>query len=289
MKRRTFIQLSAAGGLVAAAPIAWRLLRRGRRVAPTPAAHARAAAPPRRFADREGNLYDVHAAAGRIDVLSADGRLHAQTRAPLGYPVSMSVDAAGRLFVLERGTGRIRLLDRSGAIVGELGAGLALRSPGDLACGGDLVAVADTLRHRVLLLEPGGRVVARLGEDAVGKLRLNGPSSVAIAPGGAVYVADSGNARVMVFAASGRLLDVFGGYGRGPGQLLSASCVRLDAGGDAYVSDRVGGCVLRFDAAHRYRARLTPTLPGGARADVRWLSNRADGSILYTLEPTARV
>lgn len=112
----------------------------------------------------------------------------------------------------------------------------------------DLIYVADTWNHRVLVLDSGGQIVRELGMS--GELTdienspdpspepglFFGPRSVAIADG-EIYVTDTGNERVQVFASDGTFLRAFGGYGSEPGKLLEPVGIAIGPDGNVWVAD----------------------------------------------------
>lgn len=110
--------------------------------------------------------------------------------------------------------------------------------------------------QQVFKLSPEGDVLMTLGIAGVwgdGLDRFNGPSEVAVAPGGEIYVLDGhgegGNNRVMKFSEGGDFLHVWGTSGPGPaaGELSDAHAIAVDSRGRVIVGDRRNIRIQVFD------------------------------------------
>ncbi|MFF7092105.1 serine/threonine protein kinase [Streptomyces rubradiris] len=132
-------------------------------------------------------------------------------RARLDSPCAVAVDAAGRLYVGEAGTPRVRRIDRDGVIstvveasgaAGESAAdaGEAFLPAGLAVDAADRLYIADPEGRRVLLLGSDGalRVLAGPPEGAAGATVVDwgAPRAVAVDGEGSVYVADQTGHRV---------------------------------------------------------------------------------------------
>jgi hypothetical protein len=258
VQRRDFLEAALIGGAVLTLP---GLVRRGLAPPRTATLPARAPValvlPGRRCLDGRGNAYDVLPAANRVEVRGPDGALRGVLAGELAAPMALAAADDGRLYLVEWGASQVRVYDAARAPSGRFGgrgdAAVPLRAPRDVAVRGDVVAVADTINHRVALFDRSGRPRGQLGTPGTGPTELNGPGSVALAPDGSIHVADTGNSRVQVFGADGRLQRT---YGRGA--LQRPRCVRLDAAGHAWVADPMARAVLVFDAAGRLVERDAP-------------------------------
>lgn len=73
---------------------------------------------------------------------------------------------------------------------------------------GDVV-VADTMNHRVQILNSFGVFLTKFGKKGTGKLQFNEPSDVAEIPNGDLAVADKRNKRVQIITQGGQFRSVF--------------------------------------------------------------------------------
>ena len=129
--------------------------------------------------------------------------------------------------------------------------GARLPAPRSLAVGpGDEVVVLDSV-GRVLVLDPGGKVLRwwRMPDTRAGR-----PEGVCVLADGRIVVCDTHYHRVLVFRGDGCLLKSFGKEGRGPGDFLYPVAVTVDDRGNLYVceygsNDRV----QKFDGEGRWR------------------------------------
>jgi DNA-binding beta-propeller fold protein YncE len=132
-------------------------------------------------------------------------------QAPLVDPRAAIADAAGNVYVLERGGNALRVVDPAGKIrtlIGDGKGGLTLKGPKHLCM--DLegnVIVADTENHRIVkYLVREGKAVAVAGTGEKGtagiggppdRVQLNQPHGVTMHQSGTLYIVDSSNNRVL--------------------------------------------------------------------------------------------
>lgn len=176
---------------------------------------------------------------------------------PTGIALSNDGDT---VYVVDSGNQRIQRFAEDGEFIGvwsaetdpRLGLGYSAETEQGasdiIVSEDDLIYVADTWNHRVLVLDSGGRIVRELGMS--GELTdienspdpspepglFFGPRSVAVADG-EIYVTDTGNERVQVFASDGTFLRAFGGYGSEPGKLLEPVGIAIGPDGNVWVAD----------------------------------------------------
>ena len=120
----------------------------------------------------------------------------------------------------------------------------------------DNVWVTDSKRHQVFKFSHDGKLLMTLGAKDVPGLdgnHFNGPTDVAVAPGGEFYVADGyGNSRVAKFSADGKFLLDWGRKGDGPGEFDIPHGIALDAQGRVYVADRSNARIQVFDGDGKF-------------------------------------
>ncbi len=111
--------------------------------------------------------------------------------------------------------------------------------------------------HQIFKLTRQGDVVMRIGEAGVwgaDETHFNGPSGVAISPGGDIWVSDGhrgGNNRIVKLASDGGfVLAVGGGVGsesREPARFSDPHDIKIDSRGRVYVADRGNSRIQVFD------------------------------------------
>ena len=136
----------------------------------------------------------------------------------LADPRGLAIGEDGVLAVADVGLDRIFFFDEEGLIVDEVPAESMDRPESVAWAPAEVLVVADTWNHRVVLFRPGEESVRVLPEPEGGWF---GPRGVAVAPDGAIAVTDTGNKRVVVYEmAEGTdfSIQVLGGGGSDPGR-----------------------------------------------------------------------
>ncbi len=238
--------------------------------------------------DTAGNLYvaqdrlqrvrKIEAGTGIVTTVAGTGHRgspgdsDAGRQARLCDPTGLALDAAGGLYVTERGCARVRRIDlQTGKITNVLGTqskdAAPLIDPVGVLALGDRVAVADAGRHVVLQVDRNGgqRVLAGTGtrgtpegeRGTAAQTALDSPFSLALDAEGAILVADMGNRRLRRIDRSGRVDTIAGNGGLGylgdggPARdgVLSIDALAFDGKGQLYVADRSHHRVRRVDLA----------------------------------------
>lgn len=139
-----------------------------------------------------------------------------QTVPQLADPTGAVFDAEGRLFVVESGAHRVRVLNRSGELIREWGApGLRPSQflfPADIDLHGTEVFVSDSGNGRVQVFSLDGRFLRAIGEQGHREDALLNPQGIAVTESG-VFIADAGRHCVRVFDLEGEAVRSFGSYG----------------------------------------------------------------------------
>lgn len=110
----------------------------------------------------------ISTVAGSNDIYGYDGDGGPATRARLGLPTGLAVDAADNLYIADTGNNRVRKVSRTGRITSLVGSG----SPGLGGDGGPAI-VAQLFAPEGLAIDPVGNLyIADTGNNRVRKLRL---------------------------------------------------------------------------------------------------------------------
>lgn len=193
--------------------------------------------------------------AARVDGLG--------TAASLNWPVGISMDSAGYIYVAEQDSHRIRKISPAGMVVTIAGNGqtdfadgtgtaATFHYPYGVTAGnnGNLY-VADTLHHRIRKIDSNGVVTTVAGNgvatfaDGTGtSASFNRPSQIAVDTSGNLFVADLYNSRIRKIDTNG-VVTTFAGNGNstfadGTGT-MAAVCnpfgITIDTSNNLYVAD----------------------------------------------------
>ena len=201
------------------------------------------------------------------------------TEAELNHPAGVAVDAAGNVYVADRGSHRVRRIDAVGTITTVAGTGTAgfsgdggpataaqLNYPHRVAvdAAGNLY-VTDWKNNRVRRIDPAGTITTMAGTGTAGYAGEGGPATaanlylptaVAVDTAGNLYVPEWENKRVRRIDAAGEITTVAGtgttGYSGDGGPATEArfnglSGVAVDAAGNVFVADQYNDRVRRID------------------------------------------
>lgn len=202
---------------------------------------------------------------------AATGPYNLNDRAGIGsaagqfnQPRGIAFDAAGGVYVVDGGNGRIQHFDAAGEFIGFIGENELALFPGGQGGAGGLAVddegnlyVADTWNHQIKVYAPTGELINSWGSfydagDDPGAVDLQpgsfyGPRGIAIHDG-LVYVTDTGNERVQVFELSGEWVRSFGGFGTEAGQLIEPVGIAVSPDGIVHVADSHNARIARFTA-----------------------------------------
>ena len=124
--------------------------------------------------------------------------------------------------------------------VGKKATERTLHAPQALVLVGDRLYIADTDSHRIVVLNPEGKVIATWGQkgDQPGQFRY--PAGITADEQARVYVSDTGNGRIQVFDREGKFLLAFGSKGSAPRKFKEPRGIAA-ARGLVYVADSGNG------------------------------------------------
>lgn len=160
----------------------------------------------------------------------------------LKRPAGIAYCPANQLcYVCDAGAHRVLAFDANGTVVSEFGShGTGpgqFNVPSHLACGGDVLVIADSLNFRVQRLSLDGSPIVQFGQkgDAAGEMAL--PKGVAVGPDGAIWVVDAHFENVQAFTPQGELLMSFGQEGHGPGEFWLPAGICIDGQNRMWIAD----------------------------------------------------
>ncbi len=147
----------------------------------------------------------------------------------LAAPEDVDIFPDGRIVIADTGNNRIMVWDKDGkplAAYGSFGTSATWRNApqfnhpgGVLADPSGKIYVADTLNHRVVVLDDKGLVVSTFGTQGTDKGQFNLPRAMAKDSSDNIQVLDSGNSRIEIFSGLGVPITLWGTFGTQPGLL----------------------------------------------------------------------
>ena len=198
---------------------------------------------------------------------SGDGG--AATSAQLSYPVGLSVDISGNVYIADSGNNKIRMVNIKGIITtiagtgtqgsnGDGGAATSAQLASPYGVSVDIsgnVYIADLYNNKIRMVTGAGIITTlagtgRWGDSGDGgaatSALLNAPSGVLVDISGNVYFCDTGNQKIRMVTSTG-IITTFAGTGTagsgGDGgaassaQLAGPRLLSLDISGNVYFAD----------------------------------------------------
>jgi sugar lactone lactonase YvrE len=162
------------------------------------------------------------------------------------WPIGVSVDPSGHIFVANEGHHRIDVFTADGSPLRTIGAGTAGNADGQfdwpwsVEATADRVLVADQNNHRIQVFtnDDSNTFLFRIGQFDDPLLRW--PLGVSIGPTGRIYITDTGHHQVKVFSATGEplySLGTSGQTGADPGSFYGPVGLTVDGNGRIYIAD----------------------------------------------------
>ena len=169
-------------------------------------------------------------------------------RGRFSQPVGVAWDAPGRrLLVADSVEAAVFVFDDRGVFLGTLNEGLARPCGVAVDPVNRRVFIADAGAHQVVILDPDGGEVRRLGTRGSGPGEFNFPTHVAMDADGRLYVSDSLNFRVQVFGPGLDFVREIGRKGDVSGTFAQPKGIAMDPAGRLLVVDAHFEAVQVFD------------------------------------------
>lgn len=181
--------------------------------------------------DAQNNLYVVESTTNQLHVFSASGA-YLKSFSGLSKPMSVAVDARGRIIVANAGRGNVEIYSNNFVLIAKVGTGDGeFTAPNAVAIDqAGNIYVADSRIDRIKVYNSEGSFRLSFGAPGSEAGQFHFPTSLAIDNAAReVYVTDlpqiqtrNGSteaARIQVFSQKGRFKRSFGTYGQGDGML----------------------------------------------------------------------
>lgn len=199
---------------------------------------------------------------------------------PLVSLVGITADRNGSLYLTDSALKNVFLLAGSGGKLTNFAARYLFSRPTGIVHNpvNNQVYVTDTLQHKVVVFDQGGKKLREFGQRGNLPGEFNYPTYLAVDRQGNLYVADTLNFRVQSFTADGQYRFSFGSLGDDPGEFTAPKGVAVSpTTGIIYVvdgrSDRVsafspqGGHLFAFGASGSAPGQFWS--PNGIYVDAR--------------------
>jgi DNA-binding beta-propeller fold protein YncE len=210
-------------------------------------------AKPYGVAARRGRLYVTDPAASTVHVFDIPQRryfrLGEDGEAFLAKPIGIDVDAEGNVYVADTSLKIVRVYNRDGRHLRDVGVkgdfdrptGVAVDPAGERLLVVDIGGI-DSANHRVRVFDAAaGRHLFDIGSRGSGDGQFNLPRDVAVGKDRRIYVVDGGNFRVSVFDWDGNYQKSWGKAGRSVGDFARPKELATDSEGRVYVVDAAFG------------------------------------------------
>lgn len=183
----------------------------------------------------------------------------------LSSPEAVDLDAAGNVWVADKGNHRVMQFTASGEFLFSFGASGSgngqLNTPEGLAVDPvrNTIWVSDTFNSRVQKFDSKGRFLCQ-------NTALNLPRGLAIRTGnGSVYVANGGGNTIVHLGANCATLDSWGAEGTGDGEFSQPNDIAIDRTGAIYVADKSNNRIQQFTITGEFVRKFAVTGSGDSR------------------------
>ncbi|HTD41460.1 MAG TPA: NHL repeat-containing protein [Mucilaginibacter sp.] len=211
------------------------------------------------IADKQNNRIRIISPQGVVNTIAGTGAIgfsNKKDSVSFNFPNSVSVDAAGNVYVADVGNSAIRAINALGVVTtfAKNGTGVSPGFNGPTGVVSDAsgnVYVADNGNNLIRKISPKGVVTTFAGDGVRGSkngtgagAEFNQPQALAIDSSGNVYVADEGNNLIRKITSQGVVTTVAGSGSAGVKNGIGAAAsfngpagIAVDASGNLYVGD----------------------------------------------------
>lgn len=191
------------------------------------------------------------------------------------YPTDIIFGKDGLLYVLEKGSGQIEIINKQGVQVKTISSSLLYPTDLALNANGD-VFVSDSNNHRIAVFDSRGVQINQFGEFGVDGANLNNPKGIDFDSSGNLHVVDAGNCRVQIYNSAGKYQGSYGSQGADADSFRRLGALVIDENGFCYVSD--ADYVLVFNSG-KFVQRYKPIFADGKPAVPRGFALAPDRTL----------
>lgn len=180
----------------------------------------------------------------------------------LGDVAGVAVDDSDQVYLFNRGSDPVVVLDRSGTFLRSWGHGQFTNPHGAHIGPDQCIYLTDNGDHTVRKFSLDGRLLLEIGDPGKPADFMSGKpfckcTHTALSPSGDIYVSDGyGNACVHKFSSGGKHLFSWGTPGTAPGEFNLPHNICCDPDGWVYVADRENSRIQVFDGEGRYETQI---------------------------------
>lgn len=159
---------------------------------------------------------------------------------PMLLPLSIALDSAGNVYVLERRASKIHVFDSDEKFQRLIDLKkVSVKSPTSMIIDkkNSLIYVSDASTRKIVVLSLFGEFVRGIGGAGERDGQFNLPIAMALNSKGSLVVADAFNARIQIFDAAGHFVSKFGRRGDSQGDFQLIKSIAIDSSDNIYVVD----------------------------------------------------
>ncbi len=154
-------------------------------------------------------------------------------------PGRLAIDKDDNLYLVDKGNGRILVLDREGLFIREILFKDRFVDFSDVRVGSDgNIYLLSALERKVYIFNNKGKLLSSFGKRGNKKHEFAFPISIALDNRGIIYVLDQHKGSVMAFKKNGDFLDSFFKTGWIPEELYRPYYLWMDSENNLYIADK---------------------------------------------------